>query len=224
MARGGLPEGTTIVADDQYRGKGQEGNHWESKPGLNLTFSFLLYPDFLEAGQQFQLNKVISLACHDSLGSIPGIKAPIRIKWPNDLYIGDRKTGGILINHAIMGNKLLHTVIGTGINVNQTSFSKACPNPTSIRIESGTALETAPLLRQILDKTACYYDLLKQHPAGLDEAYTQLLYLKDVMKPFIVRGQLLEAMICGVNAYGMLLLQTREGEVLECGLKEVVFP
>ncbi|HRY32466.1 MAG TPA: biotin--[acetyl-CoA-carboxylase] ligase [Bacteroidales bacterium] len=224
LAGEALPEGTTIVADDQFRGKGQEGTNWESTAGMNLTFSLLLYPGFLHAGQQFLINKVISLACHDSLSSIPGISAPLRIKWPNDLYIGHRKTGGILINHAIMGNKLLHTVIGTGINVNQTSFSSACPNPTSVRLESGAAWDTASLLRQILDRTAFYYHKLRKHPSGLDEAYTERLYLKDIMKPYLVRGQPLEAMICGVNEYGMLLLQTRDGLNLECGLKEVVFP
>src|ERR1035441_10550859 len=113
-------EGTAIMAKEQYAGRGQMGNAWETESGKNLTCSFILYPEFLEADKQFFLNMAVALAVKDFCEHV--LHDEIKIKWPNDIYYHDKKLGGILIENSISGNKISSSVIGIGINVNQTAF------------------------------------------------------------------------------------------------------
>src|SRR5690606_40229669 len=89
-----FPEGTVIMAEEQFMGRGQAGNHWEGEPGKNLTFSLLLRPSFLRANDQFNLNVAVSSAIHRTLSAFLGMA--VKLKWPNDILVGDRKLGGIL--------------------------------------------------------------------------------------------------------------------------------
>jgi len=128
-------EGSVVITDHQTHGKGTDTNTWESEKGKNLTFSLILYPA-LGADQQFILNKAISLGIYDFLISIlPNHK--VSIKWPNDLYIGDKKACGILIQNSVLGNKLEYMVAGIGLNVNQILFTSNAPNPISLKMASG---------------------------------------------------------------------------------------
>ena len=88
-----VPEGTVIMAESQYAGRGQQQNGWHSEPGKNLTFSLLLNPAFLAVTDQFDLTRVVSLGVYDALEPILGNN--LKIKWPNDIYYGDKKLGGI---------------------------------------------------------------------------------------------------------------------------------
>src|SRR5690606_26474526 len=115
-----LPEGTVIMAVDQHDGRGQKGTLWQSEPGKNLTASLLLTPTFLDPKQQFVLTAAISLAITRWLASLTHVE--VKIKWPNDIFIGDRKIGGILIENILKGKTWKSAVVGIGINVNQTSF------------------------------------------------------------------------------------------------------
>ena len=108
---------------------------------MNLLFSVVLCPTFLPAGEQFLLSQAVALALVDTLGTC-GIDA--RIKWTNDIYAGDRKLVGILIEHHLAGGRLARTVAGIGINVNQTEFDPALPNPTSMALEAGRVAGRTP--------------------------------------------------------------------------------
>ena len=123
-------EGTVISASFQYEGRGQIGRFWESEAEKNITCSTILRPDFLEASDQFQLNIAISLALHDFISHFLDNK-DVKIKWPNDIYVGDKKIAGILLQNSLIGKKVNSTIVGTGININQTEFSGDVPNPTS---------------------------------------------------------------------------------------------
>ena len=114
-----IPEGTVISAFRQNSGRGQGNNLWESEAGKNLTVSIVLYPYFLPIEEQSMLNKVISLGIYDMMTALTKGKANIKIKWPNDIYISDKKVSGILIENAIIGNKFIHSIVGVGININQ---------------------------------------------------------------------------------------------------------
>jgi BirA family biotin operon repressor/biotin-[acetyl-CoA-carboxylase] ligase len=83
-----LPEGTVIMAESQYAGRGQQQNKWHSEPGKNLTFSILLTPAFLAVSDQFDLNRVVSLGVYDAL--FPYLGEKLKIKWPNDIYYDDQ--------------------------------------------------------------------------------------------------------------------------------------
>ena len=115
-----LVQGTVIMADEQYAGRGQNNNKWLSQRGKNLTFSIYLVPHFLAAHQQFKLNQAITLGITDSLTKLLGNSC--KIKWPNDIYFKEDKIGGVLIENTVRGNKISESVIGIGLNVNQTVF------------------------------------------------------------------------------------------------------
>ena len=111
------PEGTVISTPIQKAGRGQNGCAWESAPGKNITLSVIMYPVFLPVTLQFQLNQAISLAICEFVAA--QLSTPIAIKWPNDIYAGDRKIGGVLIQNAISGGKCKSSVVGIGLNINQ---------------------------------------------------------------------------------------------------------
>ncbi len=120
---------TMVTAAQQTAGRGQRGNSWESEPGANITFSLLIRPEGVPARNQFSISEATALAITDLL-ALYGVKATV--KWPNDIYVGDRKICGILIEHAIMGTSIMHSIIGAGLNVNQTRFVSDAPNPVSL--------------------------------------------------------------------------------------------
>lgn len=123
--------GTIFTARSQSAGRGQRGNVWRSAPGRNLTFSLIIEPCHIPVCEQFRISEMAALAAIRALGGF-GISA--RIKWPNDLYVGDCKIGGILIEHTLMGEYLSFSIIGIGINVLETGFDPTLPNPTSVAL------------------------------------------------------------------------------------------
>ena len=125
---------TLVTAEYQSGGRGQAGNSWESERGQNLLFSLLLHPSFLPATHLFALSELIALSIRDAV--LHTLAAPhplITVKWPNDIYAGDCKLGGILIENELSGHAVSRSIIGCGLNVNQTTFRfpSSIPNPTS---------------------------------------------------------------------------------------------
>ncbi len=141
-------EGTVISVSYQTDGRGQIGSKWLGEPGKNIALSVILYPFFLKAVQQFSLSQAIALGVRDWAQAI--LEKPVHLKWPNDLYIGDRKAGGILIQNSIMGASLQSSVVGIGVNVNQDSFDQTLPNPTSLKIEAGGREFDLEMLKNLL--------------------------------------------------------------------------
>ena len=123
-ARQKVEELTTVVADFQTSGRGQRGNSWESEPLKNLLFSFVLFPDFLEARCQFLISQIISLAIKEELSTYT---EDISIKWPNDIYWKEKKICGILIENDLMGRNICQSIAGIGININQEEFYSPAP-------------------------------------------------------------------------------------------------
>jgi len=131
---GELDDMTMVVAHSQTAGRGQRGNSWESEPGLNLTFTLFAKRLPVAPAEQFAISEAVALAVADYLQS-EGIAA--EVKWPNDIYVDNRKISGILIEHALMGSSLEQTRIGVGLNVNQEVFRSDAPNPVSMRMLTG---------------------------------------------------------------------------------------
>ena len=105
----GVAAFTTVVADFQTSGRGQRGNSWESEPKKNLLFSFVLFPDFLEARRQFLISQIVSLAIKEELDSYAD---DFSIKWPNDIYWKDKKICGMLIENDLMGRNISQSISG----------------------------------------------------------------------------------------------------------------
>lgn len=223
---GNLPEGSVVIARAQTEGRGLDQNTWESEAGKNLTLSMILYPRFLPAVRQFILSKVVALGVMETVVQLLPDNPDniVSIKWPNDIYIDDRKVAGILIQHSIMGSGIDHTIIGIGLNVNQIKFIGNAPNPVSLRMISGNDLDLNEVLGLLTGNIKKYYELLRSRYFGkLDKAYLSHFYRINTYCKFRMGETVFEAQITGVNTYGQLMLETREGDLFKFAMKEVEF-
>jgi len=216
-------EGTVVTAYSQTHGKGLDNSSWESEPGKNLTFSILLKPSFLRAHQQFCLNKVISLAVMDFVRKhIEGHK--IRIKWPNDVYIDNGKVAGILINNTISGTRMMYSVAGIGININQIRFSGIAANPVSVIQFTGEVLDRNFCLEEILQCIADrYFELSRGNQRQINSDYLASLYRINELHLFRYKDQTVTAEITGISEFGHLQLTLGENQKIECDFKEIIF-
>lgn len=202
--------GDVICAERQTAGRGQRGHTWTSPEGVNLLFSVVLCPTFLPAGEQFLLSQAVALALVDTLGTC-GIDA--RIKWTNDIYVGDKKLVGILIEHSYSGPTLARTIAGIGINVNQRAFDPALPNPVSMAVASGRTFDRREVLESFYACCMGRYDqLVRGEKAALQEEYRKRMYRLGKTHPYRrPDGTLVEAVLEGVRPSGELILRHADG-------------
>lgn len=214
--------GDIIWAEHQTAGRGQRGHVWCSPAGENLTFSLVLEPREVAVREQFLLSEAVAVALTDMLATY-GIDA--RIKWTNDIYVGDRKAVGILIEHSYSGATLARTIVGIGINVNQTAFDPALPNPVSMRQLTHTLHDRA----EVLDRfSACIARRYAQLSDGgrdhLGDDYRARMYrLGEEHTYRLPGGELFRATIEGVRATGELQLRHADGTLGEYLFREVEF-
>lgn len=123
-----LPDGAAVVARIQSGGRGQRGNSWEAEPGKNVTMSMLLRNRGVDIRRGYCLSEAVALGAVDLLESL-GIEA--LVKWPNDIYVGNRKIAGILIENQLSGTMIERSIVGIGLNVNQRVWRSDAPNPVS---------------------------------------------------------------------------------------------
>lgn len=215
----GTSEGTVVITNNQTSGRGQRGNSWEAKPGENLTFSIILKPGFLKASDQFLLNQCISLGLHDFL--IQKLLRNVKIKWPNDILVENKKVCGILIENIVQRDSIQWSVVGIGLNVNQTEF--ASERAASLLTISGFALHLEKELHQLL---ACievrYLSLRQGNVELLKKNYNDALLGFQERRTFKVQQEEFVGIIQGVDAVGRLVLQTQqENKVFD--IKEIEF-
>lgn len=200
-------EGTVVRTFRQRFGRGQRGKYWESADFCNLTFSLIYYPVFLSAERQFSLSKAVSLGVADFVKTIIE-NEKVSIKWPNDIYVNYRKIAGILIENTVSGNQISSSVIGIGLNVNQTQFSPEIPNPVSLKMLKEIDFELETSFRQLCDALEMRYLQLKWgNKKIIDEDYHSSLFGLNERGEFIVEGKNISAEIIGVNEEGKLKLR-----------------
>ena len=210
-------EGTMVVATDyQTAGKGCGSNAWESERGKNLTFSMLIHPDGIAAREQFHITEVVSVALCRTLQ--PYIYNKVEIKWPNDIYVGDRKLCGILIENRLQGNVIVDCIIGIGLNVNQRVFLSDAPNPVSMYQLTGQETDREALLADFLQT----FDQEWQSKANGSE-YRELLYRKGKDGLYEAKTGRFVAKLTDVLPDGRLLLVDEEGKEHTYAFKEVSF-
>ena len=214
--------GDIIWAERQTAGRGQRGHTWTSPEGLNLTFSLVLEPRFLRVGEQFVLSQVIALALTDTFGRF-GIDT--RIKWTNDIYAGDRKLVGMLIEHTLEGPHLARTIAGIGINVNQLAFDPALPNPVSMAQAAGRPFDRGEVLEAFRACCAARYDqLLQGETERIRADYRDRMYRLGRRGPFrLPDGTPFEATVEGVLPGGELLLRRDDGSLGAFLFRQVEF-
>ena len=219
---GSLPELTVVAASDQTAGRGQPGNYWESEAAKNLTFSILIQPAFLQVQQQFYITQLVTLALVDVLK--PHYQN-IFIKWPNDIYADDLKLAGILIENNLKGNSISDSIIGVGLNLNQTIFKSDAPNPISLCQLTGQQHPPEEMLKAFLQTFISRY--LNWIEAGNNKAlkkdYLQHLYRYNGWHWYADKTGQFEACFYAIEEDGHLRLKTRTGEIRTYAFKEVSF-
>ncbi|WP_207421821.1 biotin--[acetyl-CoA-carboxylase] ligase [Desertivirga brevis] len=215
-----FPEGTVIMAEEQFAGRGQSQNKWLSLPGLNLTFSILLFPTSISPENQFELNIAISLATNDVL--LPIIGEEVKIKWPNDIYYRNQKIGGILIENSLQGKRMKNSIVGIGLNVNQTEFDPLLTNVSSLKQITGQNYELKLLLLDFCKAVESRYLDLNKHNDRHREEYLQRLFRFGEPHFFEIGGQPVLGVIREVDEAGRLVLDIG-GERRKFSSKELSF-
>ncbi|MBP5560415.1 MAG: biotin--[acetyl-CoA-carboxylase] ligase [Muribaculaceae bacterium] len=218
-----LPDGALVHTPSQSAGRGQKGNSWESEPGKNLTFSLLIKRPQVDVKRQFVLSEAVSLAIVETLAPL----ASLTIKWPNDIYAGDRKLAGILIEHDLDAEGIVNTVIGVGLNVNQTEFRSDAPNPVSLAQLTGREHDLMPMLERVGSAIEDYCRREVLEPDVLHRRYLSHLYRHDGHPHrFILPGDdapPFEATIVDIDRDGMLTLRHADTTLHRYAFKEVAF-
>ncbi|VAW20149.1 Biotin--protein ligase [hydrothermal vent metagenome] len=221
VLKGKVEEGSVVLAYSQNQGRGHLQSIWESEPGMNLTFSIILYPEFLDPARQFALSQMASLGIHDF---IMGKAGSASIKWPNDIYAGNKKIGGILIESSILGSRFSNSVVGIGLNINQSEFSEWIPNPVSLKLITGVDFNLEECLAVLCSTISEWYEKLKNgHYAELNGRYTSNLYRRGLWADYKSGGQIFKGRITGIDEIGRLLIEKETGVISTFNFKEVEY-
>ena len=212
---------TLVTAEFQTAGRGAGTNRWESERSQNLLFSLISYPKGLLANQMFALSEVTALAIRDTLSSYtPGFQ----IKWPNDIYYNDKKISGMLIENDLRGKWVHRSIIGVGVDINQTRFLSDAPNPVSLAQILGKAVERNQVLNSILLQFNHYYGMMEREQfSELHNRYMQHLYRRNALHPYADATGTFQARIIDVEPTGHLVLECQNGEQRRYDFKEVSF-
>jgi BirA family biotin operon repressor/biotin-[acetyl-CoA-carboxylase] ligase len=201
--------GAAWFAHEQTAGKGQRNKQWLTNPSENILLSVVLQPFTLTASEQFLLSASVALATCDFYKNYAGDETSI--KWPNDLYWRDRKAGGILIENSFRGNEWTFAIAGIGININQTRFDPALPNPVSLKQITGKNFNVIQLARELCTHLDKRFQQLQQ--SGIEPVlkdYEALMYKHGQMASFRKDGKLFQALVQGVAPSGRLIAGDRQ--------------
>lgn len=214
-----LPEFFAVRTAFQTAGKGQVGNSWEAQRGKNLLFSLLLRAHHIAIPEQFIISQMVSVAIVRILKQY-GIESTV--KWPNDIYAGDKKLGGILIENSLRGSLIDYSIVGIGLNINQYEFKSDAPNPVSTYNILNKKIDIKTIFLEIIEHIKQLY--LHVNVADVKSEYQQYLYRKnDFFTYKYPNGEIFEAEIHTIGNDGQLWLKKRSGEIVGFYLKEVEF-
>ena len=217
-------EGTAVIAEFQTQGKGRRGNEWNSEKGDNILCTVILKPKFLHANEQFLLSMAMILALKTAVETHL-INTKVSIKWPNDLIVGNKKIAGLLIENTLSGSQIVSSLVGFGINVNQTRFSvtHSIFQPVSLvqlGIENITKVE---VLEKCFEKLQQYYfKLMNLKFAELEVEYHQSLLFMNETCEFFYQNEKLKAIFKGVKRNGFAKIETEQG-IVEANMDELRF-
>ena len=220
-----MENNTVIQAVNQTAGRGQKGNSWESAPGKNATFSHLIKQPRVAVKEQFFLSEAVSLAIVDALENYA---TGFKIKWPNDIYYGDSKICGILIEVSLNSTGIEHVVAGIGINVNQRLFISDAPNPISLVKITGEKTDVAGVIHSVCEniENYCNFDGSRRQLDNIHKRYLDKLYRYDGMPHTFTTpdGAKFQAIMQEVKPDGTLVLNHCSDNTLHNYLfKEVGF-
>lgn len=220
-----LPDCAVVYTPDQTAGRGWGSNRWEAEPGKNLSFTILYRPERLAPARQWLVSVCTALGIVDAVGELIDPR-DVSVKWPNDIYVGERKLAGILIENSITGDRLEHTVIGVGLNVNQTRFISDAPNPVSLAQVARHEFDLDSLLTAVVSQILTRLDSAVHDDAlalDFERQFASRLFRNDG-KPhrwLTVQGTPFTATVAGVNSLGELILRHDDDTEHTYGFKQV---
>ena len=232
MSVGDDVAGMVVTASYQSAGRGMDKNRWESEKGKNLLFSIALNVSYLEAENQFKISQAVAVAIVETLQNIVDTDK-LFIKWPNDIYFGDKKLAGMLIQNTIEGRMMGVSIIGIGLNVNQIEFSKDILNPISLKmiaeekkieyLESLNDLNT--LLNLLITNIKASVESLRfeSNQKEINQKYISKSYRFGIWSEYFYQNHVKTLKIIGFDKYGRLLLRDKEGVEIICDVKELRF-
>jgi BirA family transcriptional regulator, biotin operon repressor / biotin---[acetyl-CoA-carboxylase] ligase len=210
-----------ISTEFQRKGKGQGLNKWESQAGMNLLMSVVVFPANIIASEQFYLSKIASIAVRELLSGITKSNEP-KIKWPNDILYGKEKISGILIENVLAGDIIKNSIIGIGINVNQTEFESFSPRAVSLKMITGNEIQVLSLREELVKIFDYWFGMMESRDFGLiDRTYMGYLYGLFELRKFRSGDTTFIARITEVEADGKLVLQTEDNKKFKFLNKEV---
>lgn len=212
-------EMTVVWTDFQRKGRGQGANHWESEAGKNLTFSVLIHPDEVRAQDQYIISMAVAETMHRYLSGM--LDAAVHIKWPNDIYVGDSKIGGILIENHLSGEHIKDCIIGIGLNVNQTVFVSDAPNPISLRMIDDREWNREEVLQGLIAELVWQFKHFRIDV--IRKKYRRHLYRREGIYPYRDVDGEFEAELLEVENDGHLVLLDTEGRQRRYAFKEVAY-
>ncbi len=227
------PDIVTLRTDFQTSGRGQAGNHWESEPGKNLLFSTRLKEIGLAATDQWFINMLVAVALYETLNTkLSTLNSTLTIKWPNDLYYGDKKLAGVLIENTLLGTRIADSIIGIGLNLNQTEWHSDAPNPISLKQITGEDYDPDEMMNIFLTTLA----QLMPNMNRIRSDYMQHLYRqegfywweeREVSTMPTMNGQRteqsFEAQIVDITSQGELVLQTHNQDIKTYHFKQIKY-
>lgn len=212
---------TVVSANEQTKGRGQMHASWQSEKGKNLTFSVLVRFDDLEINQQFYISKVISLAIFEVLYDL--LPTKISVKWPNDIMSAHQKICGILIENSVKKTRIVYSIVGIGLNVNQLKFENL-PNASSMKLIANTSFDLDYVLQKILKSIKKYTAILDAKDFQLiDSLYLKHLYKFNKPAMYKNRNENFMGKIVGVSLHGKLQVELEDKTIKEFDLKEIKF-
>jgi len=211
-------EGLVVTANYQTGGNGERGKSWESSIGDNLLISVVIEPN-IPTKDQFLLSKCVALALYDLLILYADA---LSVKWPNDILVGKQKIAGILIQNILKGNKITHSIIGIGVNVNQTKFKTYSPQATSLKLLLNKTFDISIIQEELLK---CLAERIKQLRNGADQQkeYLSALFLNNKVAAFESEDQKFMGIIKGVSKSGKLHIQLEDDSITVFDNQEVRF-
>ena len=228
-----LPHLYTIRTDFQIAGRGQAGNSWESEAGRNLLFSALLRYEGIHAAKQWRLSMLVAVALWDTLAKyLP--QEQLTIKWPNDIYFGDKKIVGILIENSLSGQYVGYSIVGIGVNVNQTQWLSNAPNPISMKEITGEEYDVEVLMNEWICSMKSWELRTTEE---IKVAYMQHLYRNEGWHEYMEREVNITptsivqkgvenaflAQFIGITEQGELMLRLQNNEEKKYHFKQIRF-
>lgn len=210
---------TVVIAENQTKGKGQMGSIWVSEKGKNLIMSVLVKNFIFDASTVFNLNIVVSLAV---ISALKNLNIPnLSIKWPNDIMSDDKKIGGILIENSFRSDSTINSIIGIGLNVNQTDFN-LLPQASSLTLITQNKVDRNKLLLNIINNLKTNIKSWEKSSNILITNYNNLLFKKNVIMQFINKDNTcFKGIILGVSSNGKLEIISELGQQVDFDIKEI---